>query len=116
MLPVRRGAGEAGLTRCAGEAGSTRCAGASVPNIGQSVQPRPNLTGLRLVDQSSAWLIRTRRARSRCLGNTPQCGTGRVRAIHTGYTGPATGPANYELRAKFESLIGELLAESNKSE
>ncbi len=41
---------------------------------------------------------------------------GRVRAIHTGYTGPATGLANYELRAKFESLIEELLAESNKSE
>ncbi len=41
---------------------------------------------------------------------------GRVRAIHTGYTGPATGSANYELRAKFESLIEELLAESSKSE
>ena len=41
---------------------------------------------------------------------------GRVRAIHTGYTGPATGLANYELRAKFESLIEELLAESNRSE
>ncbi len=41
---------------------------------------------------------------------------GRVRAVHTGYAGPATGLANYELRAKFESLIEELLAESNKSE
>ena len=41
---------------------------------------------------------------------------GRVRAIHTGYTGPATGIANYELRAEFESLVEELLAESSKSE
>ena len=41
---------------------------------------------------------------------------GRVRAVHTGYTGPATGSAYQELRAKFESLIEELLAESSKSE
>lgn len=41
---------------------------------------------------------------------------GRVRAVHTGYTGPATGPAYDHLRAKFESLIEELLAESSKSE
>jgi len=41
---------------------------------------------------------------------------GRVRAVHTGYSGPATGPAYDHLRAKFESLIEELLAESSKSE
>jgi len=41
---------------------------------------------------------------------------GRVRAVHTGYTGPATGPAYDHLRAEFESLIEELLAESSKSE
>jgi thiol-disulfide isomerase/thioredoxin len=36
---------------------------------------------------------------------------GRVRAVHSGYSGPATGPANAALRTKFESLIEELLAE-----
>ena len=37
-------------------------------------------------------------------------GDGRVRAVHTGYSGPATGHAHQELRSKFESLIEELLA------
>ena len=41
---------------------------------------------------------------------------GRVRAVHTGYTGPATGEAHDQLRDNFEALIEELLAERNKSE
>ena len=39
-------------------------------------------------------------------------GDGRVRAVHQGYTGPATGAANDRLRADFRELIEELLAES----
>jgi thiol-disulfide isomerase/thioredoxin len=37
-------------------------------------------------------------------------GDGRVRAVHTGFAGPATGPAHEALRAEFERLIQELLA------
>ncbi|MCZ6597213.1 MAG: HEAT repeat domain-containing protein, partial [Planctomycetota bacterium] len=37
---------------------------------------------------------------------------GRVRAVHTGFSGPATGAAHAELRGEFESLIEELLAET----
>lgn len=37
---------------------------------------------------------------------------GRPRAVHTGFSGPATGEAYQELRQKFESLIEELLTES----
>jgi len=40
-------------------------------------------------------------------------GDGRVRAVHQGYTGPATGEAHRELRERFESLVQELLAESH---
>lgn len=40
-------------------------------------------------------------------------GDGRVRAIHTGFTGPATGEAYDELRANFRAIIKELLAESD---
>jgi len=36
-------------------------------------------------------------------------GSGRVRAVHQGYSGPATGESNAELRRKFETLIEELL-------
>jgi thiol-disulfide isomerase/thioredoxin len=36
---------------------------------------------------------------------------GRVRAVHTGFAGPATGAAHRELRAEFEAIIEELLAE-----
>ena len=36
---------------------------------------------------------------------------GRVRAVHQGFSGPATGPAHQELRARFRFLIEELLAE-----
>ena len=36
---------------------------------------------------------------------------GRVRAVHQGYAGPATGDANAELRERFETLVQELLAE-----
>lgn len=36
---------------------------------------------------------------------------GRVRAVHSGFSGPATGAANAELRRHFEELIEELLAE-----
>jgi peroxiredoxin len=35
---------------------------------------------------------------------------GRVRAVHSGFAGPAAGPAHEALRAEFERLIGELLA------
>lgn len=38
---------------------------------------------------------------------------GRVRAVYTGFAGPATGPAHAELRQKFTALIEELLAEPN---
>ena len=34
---------------------------------------------------------------------------GRVRAVHTGFAGPATGPDHEKLRADFERLIEELL-------
>jgi thiol-disulfide isomerase/thioredoxin len=37
-------------------------------------------------------------------------GDGRVHAVHTGYSGPATGEAHRALRARFETLIEELLA------
>ncbi len=36
---------------------------------------------------------------------------GRIRAVHTGFTGPATGQAYRSLQAEFESIIEELLAE-----
>jgi thiol-disulfide isomerase/thioredoxin len=36
---------------------------------------------------------------------------GRVRAVHSGFTGPATGEAWDDVRAEFEGLIEELLAE-----
>lgn len=36
---------------------------------------------------------------------------GRVRAVHSGFSGPATGAAHAELRRHFEELIEELLAE-----
>jgi thiol-disulfide isomerase/thioredoxin len=36
-------------------------------------------------------------------------GDGRVRAVHTGYSGPATGREHEKLRADFERLIEELL-------
>ena len=36
---------------------------------------------------------------------------GRVRAVHSGFAGPATGAANVELRRHFEELIEELLTE-----
>lgn len=36
-------------------------------------------------------------------------GDGRIRAVHTGFTGPATGEAYDELRASFEKLAEELL-------
>jgi thiol-disulfide isomerase/thioredoxin len=37
---------------------------------------------------------------------------GAVRAVHQGYTGPATGEANRELRQRFETLVQELLADA----
>jgi len=39
---------------------------------------------------------------------------GRVRAIHSGFSGPATGDAHLRLRERYTSLIEELLAEANK--
>jgi len=36
-------------------------------------------------------------------------GEGRIRAVHTGFSGPATGDEYTKFRAKFESLIEELL-------
>jgi len=36
-------------------------------------------------------------------------GDGRVRAVHSGFAGPATGPAHESLRAEYERLIAELL-------
>ena len=38
-------------------------------------------------------------------------GDGRIRAIHTGFTGPATGEAYVQLRARFESLAQELVSD-----
>ena len=38
----------------------------------------------------------------------------RVRAVHTGYAGPATGAAHERLRERYETLIEELLAEDPK--
>lgn len=38
-------------------------------------------------------------------------GDGRVRAVHSGFAGPATGPEHQALRREFEGLIEELLAE-----
>jgi thiol-disulfide isomerase/thioredoxin len=40
-------------------------------------------------------------------------GGGTVRAIHTGFSGPATGAAYERLREKYESLIEELLASAD---
>lgn len=40
---------------------------------------------------------------------------GRVRAVHTGFTGPATGDEYRKLRRKFETIIEELLSESSES-
>jgi thiol-disulfide isomerase/thioredoxin len=40
-------------------------------------------------------------------------GDGRVRAVHSGWSGPATGEAHVKLRADMESLIEELLAEEH---
>ncbi len=37
--------------------------------------------------------------------------TGDIRAIYTGFSGPATGPAHTRLRSQFEALIDRLLAE-----
>ena len=42
-------------------------------------------------------------------------GDGRVRAVHTGYAGPATGDANRALRADFEELVEELLADDEST-
>ena len=39
-------------------------------------------------------------------------GNNRIRAIHTGFTGPATGAAYLDLREKFESLIDQMISES----
>ena len=39
---------------------------------------------------------------------------GRVRAVHTGFTGPATGDEFQKLRRKFETIIEELLTESSE--
>ena len=36
----------------------------------------------------------------------------RVRAIHTGFTGPATGAAHIRLKARFQAIIEELLGEA----
>jgi thiol-disulfide isomerase/thioredoxin len=38
-------------------------------------------------------------------------GDGRIRAVHTGFTGPATGEAYTRLQADFEALVREMLAE-----
>lgn len=38
-------------------------------------------------------------------------GDGRVRAVHSGFAGPATGAAHAELVREFEALVEELLAE-----
>lgn len=39
---------------------------------------------------------------------------GRVRAVHTGFTGPATGDEYLKLRRDFETIIEELLTESSE--
>ncbi len=39
-------------------------------------------------------------------------GEGRLRAVHTGFSGPATGVEHQKLRTEFEKLIEELLGES----
>lgn len=39
---------------------------------------------------------------------------GRVRAVHTGFAGPATGAAHAELRRRFTELVEELLAETDE--
>ena len=36
---------------------------------------------------------------------------GRVRKIHTGFNGPATGDKYTEFKAEFESFVSELLSE-----
>ncbi len=41
---------------------------------------------------------------------------GRVRAVHSGFAGPGTGAENAALRAEFESIVEELLAEPNSDE
>jgi thiol-disulfide isomerase/thioredoxin len=40
----------------------------------------------------------------------------RVRAIHTGYSGPATGESHERMRAEFVRLVEDLLAESERRE
>jgi thiol-disulfide isomerase/thioredoxin len=42
-------------------------------------------------------------------------GDGGIRAVHQGYSGPATGEANRELRERFETLVQELLAGAGTS-
>ncbi|MAB81412.1 MAG: hypothetical protein CMJ89_18895 [Planctomycetes bacterium] len=42
-------------------------------------------------------------------------GDGRVRAIHSGFSGPATGEEHRALRAEFEGLIERLLAEETNT-
>jgi len=42
-------------------------------------------------------------------------GSGKVRAVHTGFSGPATGPEHDKLRSDFERLIESLLAEAEPS-
>jgi thiol-disulfide isomerase/thioredoxin len=39
-------------------------------------------------------------------------GNNRIRAVYTGFSGPATGPAFVDLKKKFESLIDQLISES----
>ena len=43
-------------------------------------------------------------------------GSGVVRGVHTGFTGPATGERYEELKKKFESLIEEMLADRSTAE
>ena len=38
--------------------------------------------------------------------------SGQIRAVHTGFSGPATGAAYSELRQKFETLIESMLDDS----
>ncbi len=40
---------------------------------------------------------------------------GRVRAVHQGFTGPATGAAYTELREHYVAIVEELLAEGEHS-
>ena len=42
-------------------------------------------------------------------------GDGTVRAVHSGYSGPATGPAHERLRREFVDLIEEMLGEAESS-